>query len=99
MGKKFLLSFTAIVTVGLAAVPVSAAPFKIQESKTSNVNVHLLQCSRGYYKNTFGRCVKTPTVAPQAPMGATAKCWDGSYSFSQSQRGTCSHHGGVSRWL
>src|SRR5205807_6581475 len=24
---------------------------------------------------------------------------DGSYSFSQSRRGTCSHHGGVARWM
>ncbi|MBA3898255.1 MAG: DUF3761 domain-containing protein [Sphingomonadaceae bacterium] len=23
----------------------------------------------------------------------------GSWSFSESHRGTCSHHGGVSRWL
>jgi Protein of unknown function (DUF3761) len=33
------------------------------------------------------------------PAGATAECRDGSYSFSQHRRGTCSHHGGVSRWL
>lgn len=33
------------------------------------------------------------------PAGATAECWDGTYSFSQSRRGTCSHHGGVKRWL
>jgi hypothetical protein len=33
------------------------------------------------------------------PAGATAICNDGTYSFSQSRRGTCSHHGGVNRWL
>jgi hypothetical protein len=33
------------------------------------------------------------------PAGATAQCRDGSYSFSQNHRGTCSHHGGVARWL
>ena len=31
----------------------------------------------------------------EAPPLATAKCGDGSYSFSQSAQGTCSHHGGV----
>ncbi|MGA2644526.1 MAG: DUF3761 domain-containing protein [Candidatus Sulfotelmatobacter sp.] len=31
--------------------------------------------------------------------GATAQCRDGSYSFSQSRRGTCSHHRGVAKWL
>ena len=33
------------------------------------------------------------------PAGATAQCRDGTYSFSQHRRGTCSHHGGVARWL
>ncbi|MCL5958996.1 MAG: DUF3761 domain-containing protein [Chloroflexi bacterium] len=34
-----------------------------------------------------------------APSGATAICKDGTYSFSQNRRGTCSHHGGVAQWL
>ncbi|MEW6737165.1 MAG: DUF3761 domain-containing protein [Acidobacteriota bacterium] len=33
------------------------------------------------------------------PPGATAICRDGTYSYSQSRRGTCSHHGGVRQWL
>ena len=33
------------------------------------------------------------------PPGATAQCWDGSYSFSTHHSGTCSHHGGVAVWL
>lgn len=33
-----------------------------------------------------------------APSGATAKCSDGSYSYSQNCSGTCSSHGGVSQW-
>ncbi len=33
------------------------------------------------------------------PAGATALCKDGTYSFSQHHSGTCSHHGGVARWL
>jgi hypothetical protein len=33
------------------------------------------------------------------PAGASAQCRDGSYSFSQHRRGTCSHHGGVGAWL
>jgi len=33
------------------------------------------------------------------PFGATAICSDGTYSFSQNHRGTCSHHGGVAEWL
>ena len=33
------------------------------------------------------------------PVGATALCRDGSYSYSAHRQGTCSHHGGVARWL
>jgi len=34
-----------------------------------------------------------------APPGATARCNDATYSFSQTRSGTCSHHGGVAQWL
>jgi hypothetical protein len=34
-----------------------------------------------------------------APRGATARCRDATYSFSQHHSGTCSHHGGVAAWL
>ena len=29
----------------------------------------------------------------------TAICRDGTYSYSQTRQGTCSHHGGVAVWL
>jgi Protein of unknown function (DUF3761) len=38
-------------------------------------------------------------AAGEAPPGATALCKDGTYSYSQTPSGTCSHHGGVSAWL
>jgi hypothetical protein len=34
-----------------------------------------------------------------APPGATARCRDGTYSYSQHHQGTCSYHGGVAVWL
>jgi hypothetical protein len=37
----------------------------------------------------------TPPAAPQPPMGATARCNDGSYSFAAHHQGACSQHGGV----
>lgn len=51
------------------------------------------------YINSRGVEVHSPAYAPSVPAGATAICGDGTYSFSQSNRGTCSHHGGVSEWL
>ena len=55
----------------------------------------------GPYKNPKGASVRSPvkTRSGKAPAGASARCRDGSYSFSQSRRGTCSHHGGVGSWL
>lgn len=57
--------------------------------------------NRGTYVNRYGRTVPRPayTENGQAPPGASAQCGDGTYSFSAHRRGTCSHHGGVARWL
>lgn len=56
-------------------------------------------CANGSYVNSAGNRVCSPASTPSAPAGASARCVDGSYSFSQSRRGTCSYHGGVSAWL
>ncbi|MFA5124745.1 MAG: DUF3761 domain-containing protein [Patescibacteria group bacterium] len=53
-------------------------------------------CGSGYYKNIDGNCVHVPS---SNPSGASAKCRDGSYSYSQHRQGTCSGHGGVAQWL
>lgn len=37
-----------------------------------------------------------PTSGP--PPGATAKCNDGTYSYSATHQGSCSHHGGVAQF-
>jgi len=52
----------------------------------------------GYYTNVNGHRVHRPVQQSTRPAGATARCGDGSYSFSENHRGTCSHHGGVSTW-
>lgn len=56
-------------------------------------------CTNGTYVNSAGNTVCRPEQSPSAPAGATAECVDGTYSFSESRSGTCSHHGGVARWL
>jgi hypothetical protein len=58
-----------------------------------------LDCPNGSYINTHGNSVCSPYDSQSAPAGATAQCVDGTYSFSQSRRGTCSYHGGVAVWL
>ena len=53
------------------------------------------------YINSRGQEVASPTRTPdnQPPAGASARCRDGTFSFSKSRQGTCSHHGGVAEWL
>jgi hypothetical protein len=55
--------------------------------------------SKGTYVNINGQTVPRPENCSEPPKGATAQCRDGTYSFSKSRRGTCSHHGGVAKWL
>lgn len=54
-------------------------------------------CPNGTYVNSAGQTVCRPSSTNAG--GATAICRDGTYSYSQSRRGTCSHHGGVKQWL
>lgn len=67
--------------------------------RTSVVRTSHPQSPIKYYTNSYGRRVQSPTYYSSRPAGATALCRDGAYSFSQSRRGTCSHHGGVAIWL
>lgn len=80
---------------GTAAQPAPAhAP-----SATARVATVAPACKSGYYKNVSSHCVRRPTKASRVPAGATAKCRDATYSFSEHASGTCSHHGGVARWI
>jgi hypothetical protein len=69
------------------------------------VGVVLAAPSQGQSTTKKHRSRKAPIQHEQrketrpVPTGASAQCRDDSYSFSAHRRGTCSHHGGVARWL
>lgn len=86
-----------ISTKYLSSTPLSK-PARDYKTKT-NHNASIANGYVRYYTNTYGNKVQSPTYYTSTPAGATALCRDGTYSFSQSRRGTCSHHGGVARWL
>jgi len=65
----------------------------IQVEKKNSYN----NCPNGSYVNSKGNTVCRPSKSNAG--GATAICKDGTYSYSQNRRGTCSKHGGVARWL
>ena len=80
------LAFTGPPPVlGVGSVAVEARPYST--------------CGADSYINSSGHCVRRPVQAPRRPSGATARCRDGTFSFSEHRRGTCSHHGGVAEWL
>lgn len=85
MKKTSTLLILLLATLSLV-LPVSGADASVS------------MCRSGYYENSRGSCIPRPHAASSRPEGASAKCRDGSYSFSQSRSGTCSHHGGVSQW-
>jgi hypothetical protein len=56
----------------------------------------------GAYDGSYGSTSSTTTSSSGTAgtsSGATAQCVDGTYSYSQHRSGTCSHHGGVERWI
>lgn len=78
----------------------SSSPTATREATSSSTTGGGGGSSSDYYTNSRGVQVRRPTRSDGGPPpGASAQCRDGSYSFSQSRRGTCSGHGGVARWL
>lgn len=61
--------------------------------------VATVNATTGYYTNSEGQKISSPVKSIVAPKGATAKCKDGTYSFSKHRSGTCSGHKGVAKWL
>jgi len=94
--------FTRLIGIALALAPclTLAAPALLASATAAEArSKYASSCGSESYINSRGNCVHRPVASPRVPAGASAQCRDGTYSFSQSRRGTCSHHGGVSRWL
>jgi hypothetical protein len=78
----------------------SSSNTSISSQNAASHNTDNVKCNdNGTYINSQGQKVKRPENCSGPPSGATAQCRDGSYSFSRNHRGTCSHHGGVAKWL
>jgi hypothetical protein len=51
------------------------------------------------YENKYHHPRHVPSPSRGVPEGATARCRDGAYSFSEHRSGTCSGHQGVDQWM
>ena len=76
---------------GAEIIPHDSASWKVPAVQLSN---------DPHYTNSDGRQIHSPAYSSGGPpAGATALCAGGTYSFSRHRSGTCSHHGGVAKWL
>ena len=97
------------VTVAPAPKPATAtkapAPRNYDCSKAGNANktackgVATAPAAQPAPAAPAPRAVTGQNTNPAGPNGATAKCRDGTMSFSAHRSGTCSRHGGVAQWF
>ena len=73
--------------------------YKNESLNENTTNYNRVHKQIKYYTNSAVERVQSPTFYDHAPQGSSAICRDGTYSFSRNRRGTCSHHGGVKKWL
>jgi SH3-like domain-containing protein len=85
-------------TIAFESAPVATAAATPKRSESAQPRGVTPPPSGRSYVNVDGVRVPSPTFSETRPAGATARCRDGSYSFSQHRRGTCSWHGGVAAW-
>jgi hypothetical protein len=91
-------AITALLLPSSALARPRHAPASVASAASASTP-HLVE--DGHYRNGDGALVHSPahTDTGAAPRGASAQCRDATYSFSAHRPGTCSHHGGVARWL
>ena len=95
MKRRLALGTTALLASALLASNAESAPRHAHATARPH-GIATMACKGGYYKNVSGNCVHRPSTSP---IGATARCRDGVYSYSQHASGTCSGHGGVATWI
>lgn len=101
--RKFFCVATLFAAAIATSAPSSASPGNAQSpiaaaiiAPTSPVISADDLCGDGWeWSKTIGACIPVPTRAPTPPPGATYQCVDGTYSFSKTPKGACSHHSGI----
>jgi hypothetical protein len=105
--RHVLIALTFALPTTWAQLAPDPAPMERKAPPAKALQIHQAEpkedelLSHRHYKAKDGHEVHSPAKSThdQVPAGASAKCRDGTYSFSQHRRGTCSHHGGVGNWL
>lgn len=99
------VSVGTVPTVGLLCVKGTITEYRgrpqiVLRSRSDWSTSQTTLSNNRHYTNVDGQSVHSPAYSSGGvPAGATAQCADGTYSFSTHRQGTCSHHGGVAKWL
>ena len=85
---RVAVGLALLMLLDSAAYAQQAGCLQSDEGKLTN---------HGCYLNRDRQSTHRPSMSADgvAPMGATAQCADGAYSFSRHRSGTCSSHGGA----
>ena len=76
-------------------IVLALATFVAFVSQTTRAEAYA--CNDRHYVNSSGHVVHSPSCGSE-PFHREAICRDGSVSYSEHRRETCSHHNGVERW-
>ncbi|KAB0656475.1 DUF3761 domain-containing protein [Burkholderia diffusa] len=92
-----IATLSAALFVACAALPPAAHAYRASPGYANEADLD----RHDTYRNRDGDTVHAParSKSGRVPEGASARCRDGTYSFSRHRRGTCSEHGGVAAWL
>lgn len=100
--RRIAVALTGLVFASVLA-PVRLAPLAPEPALARSCfqpDEAGLESHRHYHSRRDGCDVHGPAKTRDGakPEGASAKCRDGTWSFSHTRSGTCSRHGGVERW-
>jgi hypothetical protein len=90
-------SLQCLIAAGVLLFATTASAYQPPASTPDEADLS----NHNTYRNTDGATVHAParSRSGKVPDGASARCRDGTYSFSRHHSGTCSRHGGVDAWL
>jgi hypothetical protein len=95
-GKSLLLAAIASLAITSASIGAPTLVQNYVDPSCMRPDENKLQ-THHCYQNSDGNVVHGPSRRYDGlpPIGATARCRDGTMSFSEHRSGTCSHHGGI----
>ena len=89
---------STILLLFVSVVPIAMSTASALESTSVSSPGSFPSVSASQRRRRRRRGYRGPVHLIKRPADATARCVDGTYSFSLHRRGTCSHHRGVSVW-